>query len=357
MPSIAPTHDGRSGELIAALAACVQRNCDTVDAHHARDSGMCTYLLGMREYYRWRTGQPQGAPVERGAVGSWITRTEEHWDALIERAAGLEALPLGDGLDPYDEAGVNRWVGGEQVVYGAGVGRFGVPLFFLAECESVQVRDGVRIVVAGRELARGFVATPAVSRASSIVVRLDALRRWLWTRVEAAASRGAADPFNAAFGAYAHPGADTEAIEAMARGELETLILHELGEVRAGQLLGPDWECMLAALSDRRSEVILRAVRDLLADCLVTLPALLERRAAASLDFWFSNFDGVRRALDPQLASARPPGAAQADMGRLEQAVTQGREHWRARALELLARWREGGRDGLIAACQSACVD
>ncbi len=347
-----PTVDSPRDEQIAALVAAVQRNCDIVDAHHARDSGMCTYLLGMREYYRWNSGQPQGAPVEHGAVGSWISSTERRWDALVERAVRLQALPLQGGLDPYDEAAVSRSLGAGRLVYGAGIGRFGVPLFFLAECASDEVRDGVRIVVAGRELARGFVATPALSRGGSVVVRFDALRRWLWTRAEGAAPRGPADPFNAALRAYA--GRGDEPVEAMARGELETLVLHELGEVRAAGLLGPDWERMLAQLPDRRSELVARAVRDLLADCLVTLPALLERDAVASLNFWFSNFDGVRRALDPARAQARPPGATQADAAALERAVTSGRQRWHGQALELLASWRRGGTDALIAACRAA---
>ena len=42
-----------------------------------------------------------------------------------------------------------------------------------------------------------------------------------------------------------------------------------------------------------------RAARDHLADCLVTLPVLLEREAAASLHFWFANLDGMRQALFP----------------------------------------------------------
>jgi hypothetical protein len=340
-------------ERIAGLVAAVQRNCDVVDAHHARDSGMCTYLLGMREYYRWWSGQPQGVPVERSAVGSWITQTEQRWDALIECAQRLEPLPLDGGLDPYDEVAVNHGLRDEGVVYGAGIGRFGVPLFFLAERESVQMRDRVQIVVAGRELARGVVATPAVSRAGNVVVRLDALRRWLWTRAEGAASRGAADGFNVALDAYARAGAAGEPVEAMVRGEIETLILHEIGEVRAAELLGPDWECMLAQIGDRKTELVARAVRDLLADCLVTLPALLERGATASLEFWFSNFDDVRRALDPRLAEARPAGAPRVDADILEQAVARSRQHWRAQALELLSGWSRGGAEAVVAACQA----
>jgi len=338
------------------LAAAVQHNCDVIDARHARDSGLCTYLLGMREYFRWVSGLGLGAAAEPGAVGPWIARREQQWEALLESGADrLMALPLQGGLDAYDEETVNQQVAENRLVYGAGIGRFGTPLFFLARRESQTLRDGAQVVVAGDELARGFAAPPAVSRGSMIVVRLDALRRWLWTRAEAAAQREPTDAFRLTLNAYNESGRLEEAIEGMARGELESLILHELGELRAGQLLGPDWERMLEELGDRRSELVVRAVRDLLADCLVTLPALLERRATASLHFWFSNFDGVRRALAPQLLDARAASTGVIDSDLLHDAVADGKEQWHSVATELLARWRVGGRDAVAARTCALC--
>ena len=31
----------------------VQRNCHIADARHAREMTLCTYLLEMREFFRW----------------------------------------------------------------------------------------------------------------------------------------------------------------------------------------------------------------------------------------------------------------------------------------------------------------
>jgi uncharacterized protein DUF6866 len=104
---------------------------------------------------------------------------------------------------------------------------------------------------------------------------------------------------------------------------------------------------MLRQLDDRRTELIVRAVRDLLADCLVTLPVLLERRATASLDFWFSNFDGVRRSLAPQLIDARTDGNGTIDADRLQEAVVHGRAQWTSLAIEIVGRWRQGGPEGV----------
>jgi hypothetical protein len=81
-------------------------------------------------------------------------------------------------------------------------------------------------------------------------------------------------------------------------------VLHEEGELAAGRLLGEAWARKLGGFTGKRAELLARAVRDNLADCLVTLPALLQRGATDSLHFWFSTFDGLRRELFPRLVAA-----------------------------------------------------
>lgn len=343
-------------ELLAELARAVQHNCDVVDAQHARDSGLCTYLLGMREYFRWVSRLTLGGKAEPGSVGTWITHKERGWEALLEGGTDrLVPLPVLGGLDPYEEEAANQVIARNGLVYGAGIGRFGVPVFFLAQCESQALRDGIRILVAGEEHARGFAAPPALSRGSTIVLRSDALRRWLWTRAEVAVARQPGDAFVMCLRAYEKTGHLDDTIERMARGELETLLLHELGELRAGRMLGPDWECMLEHLSDRRAELVVRAVRDLLADCMVTLPELLERRAWASLQFWYSNFDGMRRALAPQFLDARASNDGMIDREALQVAITCGLKQWSSVGRELLGHWETGGREAVAAHTLALC--
>ena len=46
------------------LVETVQHNCDIVDARHGDEYGMCTYLLKMRELYRWQQRLPfDGRPI------------------------------------------------------------------------------------------------------------------------------------------------------------------------------------------------------------------------------------------------------------------------------------------------------
>jgi hypothetical protein len=135
----------------------------------------------------------------------------------------------------------------------------------------------------------------------------------------------------------------------MVEGEAETLLLHELGELQATAALGSDWEAMLAGVDERRTELVLRAVRDLFADCAVTLPRLAERRADASLLFWLGNFDGLRRALAPGLAAAFAAPPARIDHAAIDRAARVGHKAWRAVAEDLLSTWRRGGRPALRA--------
>jgi hypothetical protein len=99
---------------------------------------------------------------------------------------------------------------------------------------------------------------------------------------------------------------------------------------------------MLAGFTEKRPELLARAVRDNLADCLVTLPTLIERRAWASLHLWFAGFDGLRRELFPALAAAIPKVGADGTASECQTLIAQGAEHWlqlarRLPTLDLLA--------------------
>lgn len=332
----------------AALAAVVQANCDRADALHAREKSLCTYLLGMREYFRWSARLPLGTAPDRARLSAWIAAREQAWDALRDPGdAGYAALPLAGGIDPFDDDAANRELDAYGLVYGAGIGLFGAPMFFLAHRESAALRAGARVIVAGTELARGVTAAPAVSRDGTIVIRGDALRRWLWTRAESALRGPRDNAFAHVLRAYGAADDPAAAVERMADAEAETLILHELGELRAAELLGPEWEDMLVDVDDRRSEVVLRAVRDLLADCLLTLPELMARGADASLRFWFATFDGLRRALAPDFADAYDAASNRIDAAKFERAIDSGRRLWSGVAGELLDRWRADGADAV----------
>jgi hypothetical protein len=327
-----------------ALFAAVRTNCHISDARHAGELTLCTYLLEMRELYRWERGLPLGAPVPQAEVGPWIAQREALWSSLED--ATHVPLPLdARAIDPFAVDDVNRGLAGNALVYGAGIGRFGKPQFFIAELEREEWRDGVRVLVAGREYARDLSAAPAASRDGTVYVRLESLRRWLWERAEAWQGKRSEGALKAALDGHGFADDPRGAVDRMARAEAETLILHELGECAAGRELGPQWERLLGGLAHRRTEIFVRAVRDHLADCLVTLPTLLERNADASLHFWHANLHGMRQALFPSIAVACARWRDGDGGDALRAAIGEGAAHWRRIATDILALHAAGASD------------
>jgi hypothetical protein len=253
-------------------------------------------------------------------------------------------LPVGGTChDPFAVAAINEALLPAGLVYGAGIGRFHKPHFFLGRLSHSERHDGLTVLVSACEYARDLTAIPAALQGGTVIVRREALRQWLGEKAEAWGMKRQPGAMARVLAALAY---DRDPVGALARltdQEVDTLILHERGEHAAGRLLGPAWEAMIAGFSQRRPELLARAVRDNLADCLVTLPALVERQAWPSLHFWFANFDGLRRELFPRLAAAYDAWLADAGPAPLVEAATAGAAHWRRVADELLTRHRQAG--------------
>lgn len=320
---------------MAALVNAVQTNCDIADARHARDVSLCTYLLGMREFYRWEHQLPYGVSPPRDEVGRWIAEREARWELIADD--DFVAVPVaGREFDPFAAQQVNAALAGSGLVYGAGLGRFHKPHFFLGQLDREEQRGEAHLLVCGCEYARDVSAIPAASQGATLIVRREALRQWLWEKAEGWNVKQQDGALKSALLAYGFDVDPQAAIERMTDGEIETLVLHEEGEFAAGRLLGQEWADKLAGFSGKRAELLARAVRDNLADCLVTLPALLQRDAADSLHFWFSTFDGLRRELFPRLVEAYGARVGAGDPAILAAAATAGRAHFAALGRRLL---------------------
>ncbi|MBK7660595.1 MAG: hypothetical protein IPJ28_16410 [Betaproteobacteria bacterium] len=320
---------------IESLAKVVQANCDRSDARHAQEMTLCNYLLAMREYCRWECGLPLASEPDRALVRDWIARREAHWQGLD--AGAYERLPLGRGsIEPFDVAAVNATLLPLGWAYGALKGPFGKPQFFLGRLAGQSRRGSACVLEIGREVARDILAAPAAMAGDTIFLRHDAFERWLWSSAEAWGRGHEAGAMRATLQAYGYESDRAGALACMAREQRETLLLHELGEHEAGLALGARWEAYFGSLEDRRGESLARAVRDLLADCLVTLPAIVRSRSMPSAHFWFATFGGLRRELFPRLQSAYEALRDTADWSPLEAAVGAGREHWNRVALGLV---------------------
>lgn len=330
---------------LSALIDTVQKNCTIADARHARDMTMCTFLLEMREYYRWEMEIPYGSRLPKEELGDWLNARESLWNMLEEE--DFAPLPLNDsGVDPFEADDINRALIPRGLVYSSGLGQFRKPHFVLAELKRAEVRDGVQILVAGCEYARDLIAPPAAMRDGAIFLRMDAVRRLLWNKYEEWQWKEKDSALGRAFAHYDFERDRERGLDRMVEAEAEAMILHEIGEARAGALLGADWNAMLGELGSRHAELLVRAVRDHLADCLVTLPTLLERGAIGSLHFYLANLSGLRRALFPALVQAYESWLDHRNPAELAGVVAAAEAHWLNTARRLSAAYHRDPAQG-----------
>lgn len=320
-----------------SLIEAVQRNCDIVDARHGSDYGMCTYLMKMRELFRWERGLPLGAPLAKDEIGDWLTAREAHLEALEQ--ADFNALAVGGrSIDPFDAEAVNAVLADDGLVYSAGLTDGARPHFFLAELEQEQRAEGGFLLrVSGRELARCLNAPPAMTRGSTIFLRRESLRRYLWEKYESWLWNR---PQNAMARAIAHYPFDTaldDALDAMTRAEMAVIEAHERGEHQAGLDLGEAWEAMLLDLSRTPAEIMARAVRDHLADCTHTLPMLIGEGREPSLHLYVANLGAMHQQLFPSLQQAYGDWLANGDVSVFRGLIWNGTEHWLGLARRMLA--------------------
>ncbi len=326
----------RSPAGLETLRSKVQHNCHISDARSASDYTLCVYLLKMREFYRWEQGFPYGTTLSSEALGDWLAAREDLWESLLEQ----DFLPLqidGREYDPFDSEAINRQLEPYRLLYSAGHGNQAKAHFFLARLEKRIEHSGYRIFISSQELARDLTAPPAMSRHREIFIRRESLRRMVWEKLEEWRWNKPDNAMGRAIRYYDFDADLDAALEQMTDTEIEALVLHEIGEVRAGEALGEAWREMLGTFPRSKLELMARAVRDHLADCLSTLPALLERQHPPSLHFYFANLSGMRKQIYPALLKAYDDWVKCGQTSELERQVEAGRQHWLQVAKDLVA--------------------
>ncbi len=331
-------------EEIKALAETVQHNCHIADARFAGDYTLCVYLLKMREMYRWEQGESFNTTLTTDDVGDWLTEREGRWDDV--EASEYKALTI-DGVeyDPFDNEAINALLETKGVVYNAGLGIRSRPHFFLAELENKSEDDQQSILISGKEYARDMAAPPAMVQENRIYIRRESLRRLIWERVEEWRLSGLDSPIGRAAACYGfdHEGVnDIEAVlDKITATEIDNVIAHEQGEFKAGLILGDPWLDMLVALPRTHAEIMLRAVRDHLADAYITLPLLLKNKHPASLHFYFGNMTAMRKKLAPALQGAYVHWHETQELNQLEDLLPILVDHWQDTAQAALKLFAE----------------
>ncbi|MCP4008480.1 MAG: hypothetical protein GY726_03085 [Proteobacteria bacterium] len=311
---------------IETLKQAVQFNCDLSDRESAADYSICIYLIRMREYYRWSHGIAMNEPLDQSTLMDWVSNTEARWEAI--EVDGFQALEFqGVSYQAFDSEPLNRVLQPLGYTYSAGYGRFAKPVFMLAELQSFERTDRYKLTIAGRELARELSAPPAVMQSGNILIRTESVARLIWDLLE---EWQWSRPDNAMARVVEYYDFEADALLALERASIdqrEVLILHEIGELIAEDLLAPGWNEMLIE-KNRHRHLFARAVRDTLADCLSTLPGLVAEDNRPGIHFYFASLTPLRKSMFPMLAKAYRQWHSSGSFADINSAISRGQVHW-----------------------------
>ncbi len=326
------------------LLATVQRNCHISDARHAGNYTLCVYLLKMREYFRWEKGFAFHEPLSQADIGDWLKEREHFWETLENEP--FAELPVdGRSYDPFDSEAINAALHPYGLVYSGGLGKHRTPHFFLGKLGSRESGAEYTVLVAENEYARDLTAPPAMALDGAIFVRRESLRRMIWEKIEEWRWNRLENAMGRAIESFDLDGDLETALDEMTGTVLDTVLLHEKGEVLAGKQLGPEWEQMLAGLSRSQAELMARAVRDHLADALSTLPGLVADGEDAALHFYFASLTNMHKHLFPALAEAYAGWVSDGSRAAIVNLIAESRSHWSALSGRMLDIYRAGSDD------------
>ena len=128
------------------LRRTVQRNCDLSDSQHSGIYTICSLVLKLRNLFKWEHGIEPWDEPESAQVLDWIAAKEDYWETIRDQA--YAPLPIGRRLfDPYEVPAINEALLPRGLFYGAGLGQFMKPIFFLAEQPEEKTVEGVPTVI------------------------------------------------------------------------------------------------------------------------------------------------------------------------------------------------------------------
>lgn len=316
-------------EWTASLAAQVRRNCDISDATHAGLYSICGLALRLRDLYKWAHGLPPWKEGDPGEVLSWIDVQETLW-AGLEEAVFSDLAIDGRTFDPFDTAGLNAVLNARGLFYGAGYAYSLKPTFLLADIAAQALTEGIPVVRLGREWARDLLTLPAFVQDGAVVFRREAARLYLWDQILYVKPSGR-PALDAALKRFGLPPGPVAAVAPRLDDLLDRLedlyVYHECAEQLDTVFDDQLWREIIAAFPHSAVELLARTVKDLLADTHPRGPLrrMLSRRDDVALGCYVAFFDGLGRALFPELRAAFSKMAAAGDWATLSDAVDAGR--------------------------------
>ena len=332
--------DNPQDKQLQDIIDTVQHNCHIADARHAGDYTLCVYLLKMREMYRWEQGIDFKTMLTTDDVGEWLTQREGVWDE-VEKADYKPLTINGQQYKPFANDLINTLLDEKKLVYNAGLGIRCRPHFFIAELDDIIQHDDYTIYISGKEFARDMAAPAAMAQENNIFIRRESLRRVIWEILDDARVSGLDNPLTRAMSFYDFESDAENALTAMTETEMPYVIQHEIGEVLAGKIVGEVWNEMLDTLAKTHAEIMLRAIRDHLADSMTSLPELLRVDDPASIHFYFGNMTAMRKYLAPGLVRAYQDWHETGKLDQLELYVSNANRHWTTLSEQVIGHYQK----------------
>ncbi len=335
---------------IDTLATDIKFNCDVSDALFWGHFSICGLLMRYRDLYRSEQGLEPWSPMPRQDITAWIGSKEARWPDL-ESQAFRSIRTDGSALDPFDSAGINRSTIPLGFVYGAGYGMYLKPTFFLGRLRSVSEVEGHQVYLSDRERVRDLFTAPAMLQQRTIYLRLEPLKALLWDafgRIPQGSASILTDAFRQAgiTPGQTVDGAFASTLDRLAFAYADVLLWHELSESRERL---PEWKDLIAAAEDRKNELFLRSLQDLVADTADSGPLsrIIERRDAGSLAAMVGLLEGFRRTLFPECREAYRRFSRDGSWEAIEEVRIGGHARFRNLRRSVLEAFREGGRPAL----------
>ncbi len=333
-----------SGPPWTSLCETVQHNCNISDARHASNYTLCTYLLKMREYFRWENGYRFNQALPQEVIGPWLTEREQLWED-IEEQPYMSLTINGQTFDPFDTDGINQSLLPQGYIYSGGIGLRTTPHFFMGQLLKEELHRDYLVLVADAECARDLTAPPAMSMGKTIFIRRESLKRMLWERLNEWRWHRAPGMMEKALSFYNFDNQLDESLEQMCDNEVNTLILHEMGEMQASEMLGDEWHEMLVGFTNPKAELVARAVKDHLADMLSTLPRLIADQSMPSLYLYFATQTPTRKQLFPSLQKTAQRWDENGDWAMLTAQTSKAMRYWLNTAQTILNIFRRKGAE------------
>ncbi len=290
-----------------SLISDVKFNCDVSDAKFWGYFSLCGLLMRFRDLYRSERNLPPWAPIDQKEISGWIAEKEARWAEL--EAMDFRTLMIeGEQYDPFDISGINNALKHTGLIYGAGYGVYMKPNFLLAELQARTEILDYTVYFAERELARDVFVSSGMVQGRCIFLRLEPLQAFLWEKfLESGAKKNLYLDYGFQHYGFS-PGQNRDAgfekdFKEMVRNYSDVVLHHELAEAMEDV---PEWPDILTKAGDRDTELLIRALKDLISDTSGhgPLKKIILTKDRGALGLYTGLIDGYRKGMYPEIRQA-----------------------------------------------------